>query len=205
MFFINVVSIITLHSSLVITCFLSYACRQIFIRHFYFVSASLSSLRVSVIKFAKFYSQLNNLSDDALVLPVNKLLLNLTFCVDKIYHHNGVAYDYYSKDDLGQIKSSRQWKVWPLPSEINSSSSSDDAQTSSFVMSNLSFVDVIYVLTDPRLTERQNNLKKGFYLLGISAESIKWRMKWNRTTCNSDSNRIYVYQRLNLKDKPLSN
>jgi len=161
-----------------------------------------SPLRFSDTKCTK-YRPKNNISNDSLLLPVNKLLLNLNFCVDLVYHHNGIAYDYYSKDDLEQSKAGYQWKVWPLPNEINQNSSSDDIKTSSFVISKFPFVDAIYVLTDPRLTERHNNLKKGFHHQGISIESIKWRMKWNQTTCNSDSNQLYVYQRLNLKDKPL--
>jgi hypothetical protein len=72
-------------------------------------------------------------------------------------------------------------------------------------MSKLSFVDKIYVITDPRLIERHNNVKKSFLRQSISIESIEWRMKWNYTTCNSNSSHSYVYQRLNLKDKPLGN
>jgi hypothetical protein len=129
----------------------------------------------------------------------------LTFSTDRIYHHDGIAYDYYSKNDLGQSSAGSQWKIWPLPHEINGSSSINYIETSPFVMSKLPFVDAIYVMTDPRLTERHLNLKKAFQNQGISIESIEWRMKWNFTTCNSQSNRAYVYQRLNLKDKPLGN
>jgi hypothetical protein len=139
------------------------------------------------------------------VLSVPTLIRNLTFSVDKIYHHDGIAYDYYSKNDLGQSKANFQWRIWPLPNEINQNSSRNDIEISPFVVSKLPFIDVIYVMTDPRLTERQNNLKKSFDHQGISLESIKWRMKWNSTTCNSNSSHSYVYQRLNLKDEPLGN
>jgi len=136
---------------------------------------------------------------------VDPLIINLTFSFGKIYHHDGIAYDYYSKNDLGQSKASYQWKIWPLPNEINQNHPIDHIQTSPFVMSKLPFVDVIYVITEPRLIERHKNVKKAFDRQGISIESIEWRMKWNYTTCNSNSSHSYVYQRLNLKDKPLGN
>jgi hypothetical protein len=125
----------------------------------------------------------------------------LFFSITTTYHHNGIVYDYYSKDELGQLKAACQWKFWPLPYEVNQTS----IETSPFVMSKLPFVDAIYVMSDPRLTERQTNLKTALLQQGIPIESIEWRMKWNQTTCNSNSSRSYVYQRLNLKDKPLSN
>jgi len=72
-------------------------------------------------------------------------------------------------------------------------------------MSKLPFVNAIYVMTDPSLTQRHDSLKKAFLHQGISIESIEWRMKWNFTTCNSNSSHLYVYQRLNLKNKSLGN
>jgi len=131
--------------------------------------------------------------------------MNLNFSVDKIYHHDGIAYDYYSINDLGQSKAGYQWKIWPLSNEINQSSSFTNIEISPFVISKIPFIDVIYVITDPRLKERHFNLKKVFDHQGISFESVKWRMKWNYTTCNSNLTHEYVYQRLNLKDKPLGN
>ena len=72
-------------------------------------------------------------------------------------------------------------------------------------MSKLPFVNVIYVIARPNLTERHDNLKKALLRQGISIESIQWRMKWTHKTCNSNSSHSYVYERLNLKDKPLGN
>ncbi|CAF4686228.1 unnamed protein product, partial [Rotaria sp. Silwood2] len=132
--------------------------------------------------------------------------MNLTFSINRVYHHDGIAYDYYSKDDLGQPKPGDQWKIWPLPNEIEqfqNNTSICDAETTPFVVSELPFVDTIYVMTNPRLTERHANLKKAFSQQGISFKSIEWRMKWNASTCNSYSTHSYVYKRLNLKDKPL--
>ena len=135
----------------------------------------------------------NNLS-----VPFNDMILfNLTISTSRIFHHDGVAYDFYSKDELNRSNASLQWKIWSLPIKTN--------EISPTFVSNLSFVHSIYVLSDPRLTERHNNLRRAFHRQGIEYQSIDWRMKWNRTTCNSESNRLYVYQRLNLKNKTLSN
>jgi hypothetical protein len=133
------------------------------------------------------------------------LVLNLTLSVNRIYHHDGIAYDYYSKNDLGQAKAAHTWKIWPLPNEINKNSPIGHVGISPFIVSKLPFVDVIYVMSDPRLTERHNNLKKAFRRQGISAELTEWRMEWNYTTCNSNKSHSYVYKRLNLKDKSLGN
>jgi len=139
------------------------------------------------------------------ILPIDPILTNLTFAVNTIYHHDGIAYDYYSQNDLGQSKANYQWKIWSLPNELNQRSSIGYIETSPFVISKLPFVDVIYVITDRNLTHRHENLKKAFLHQGISINSIKWRRKWTHKTCNSNSSHSYVYQRLNLKEKPLSN
>ncbi|CAF1058737.1 unnamed protein product [Adineta steineri] len=126
--------------------------------------------------------------------------------IDPPYHQDGIAYDYYSKNDLKQLKTSYQWKIWPLPQEVDpfaNNSSITNNETSPFAMSKLLFIDVIYIMTNSRLTERHDHLKKVFHRQGISMESVKWRMKWNQTTCNSNSTHSYVYKQLNLKDKPL--
>jgi hypothetical protein len=170
--------------------------------HLYFVAASLSpSLRVLVKNSVKVCLQ-DNFSNHLSVFTADKLISNLTFSVDQIYHHDGIAYDFYSKNDLGQSQAAQQWKIWPLPNEINQT---DSVEISSCVMSKLPFVDAIYVMSDPRLTDRHANLKKALRQQGIPIESIEWRMEWNQTTCNSNTNHSHVYQRLNLKDKPLSN
>jgi hypothetical protein len=142
------------------------------------------------------------------VLPTSKHSLNLSISVTQIYHYDGIAYDYYSTPDIGLSKAADHWKMWPLPHEITSlsnQSSTFPLDLSTSVISKLPYVDTIYVTTDPKLTDRHNNMKKAFNRQGVSVESVKWRMKWNRTTCNDQANHAYVYQRLNLKDKPLSN
>lgn len=141
---------------------------------------------------------LNNLSNITSIPVRSKERINLTLSIDRIFHHNGLAYDIYSKDDLMRSKTGDQWKIWPLPTETNMSSSSDDINVSPAVTSNLSFVHSIYVLSDRRLTERHDNLKKAFDRQGIDIQSIVWRMRWNRRTCNSEANQLYVHRRLNL-------
>jgi hypothetical protein len=136
---------------------------------------------------------------------MDPLLRNLNFFINRIYHHDGIAYDYYSKNDFGQSKAAHQWKIWPLPNEINQTHSTHSIEISPFVMSKLPFVDAIYVMSDPRLMDRHANLKKALCQQGIPIESIEWRMKWNQTTSNSNTSHSHVYQRLNLKDKPLGN
>ena len=127
------------------------------------------------------------------------------FSKNTVYHYNGIAYDFYSIADLRQVQAACQWRIWPLPNEIKRKSSFNPVKTSPSIRSKLPFVDIIYVTTDRSLTERHANLRKAFRRQGISMKSMKWKMKWNFTTCNSNSSHSYVYQRLNLKDKPLSN
>ncbi len=138
------------------------------------------------------------------IVSIDPILLNLTFSVGRIYHHNGIAYDYYSQNELGQSKADSRWKIWLLPHELNISSI-DHIEISPFVVSKLPFVDMIYVITDTNLIQRHENLKKAFHYQGISNESIDYRLKWNYTICNSKSSHSYVYQRLNLKENPLGN
>jgi hypothetical protein len=171
---------------------------------FFIAVPSSFSIHYFLMKFTLLNYQ-NNQTAAKSVFPMDPLLLNLNFSVDQNYHHDGIAYDFYSKNDFGQSKAAHQWKIWPLPNEINQTSSIDSIEISPFVMSKLPFVDAIYVTSDPRLTDRHANLKKALHQQGIPIESIEWRMKWNRTTCNSYANRSHVYQRLNLKNKPLSN
>ena len=140
------------------------------------------------------------------LLPFNiAIRVNPTTSSAQIFHHDGVAYDFYSKDDLNQSNAGIQWEIWPLPHETEPYLPLDDPNISPSIVSNLSFVHSIYVLSDPRLVERHNNLRKAFHHQGLDFRSIDWRMKWNRTTCNSESYHSYVYQRLNLKDTSLSN
>ncbi|CAF2114854.1 unnamed protein product [Rotaria magnacalcarata] len=141
------------------------------------------------------------------ILSVNKLI-PLNFSFNHVYHYNGIAYDYYSKNELGKSKPGNQWKIWPLPrakDQLQNISSNIDIEISPLVVSELSLVDMIYVVTNSRLTERHASLKEVFNLQGISMISIEWRMRWNLTTWESNSSFYLVSKRLNLNGKPLGN
>jgi hypothetical protein len=166
---------------------------------FYCIASAIYSIRILRTECRSIDIR-NNHTNVILALPVPKPIINLTYSFGRTYHHNGIAYDYYSKDDVGKLNAGHQWKIWPLPNEINQTF----IETSPFVISKLPFVDAIYVTSDPRLSDRQANIKIALLQQGIPIKSLKWKMKWNHMTCNSKSSRSYVYQRLNLKDEPLS-
>jgi len=201
-----ILSIVSLSivSSLYYLCKLYYKKKNVCFNDYLRIVSSIYSIHSLLIKL-KSIDFVNNVTKNQSVLFQNPLLLNLTFIINRIYHHDGIAYDYYSQNDLGQSKASYQWKLWPIPHEINCDCSFDSIKISPFVVSKLPFVDVIYVITDRRLTQRHDNLKKALRHQGISNESIEWRMKWDKTACNSNLSLSYIYQRLNLKDKPLGN
>jgi hypothetical protein len=180
-----------------------YLYNQIFIYYFYFLPDSLSSPLHFLHKKTRQYCPQSNYTSASKLFLVYNISLNFTFSINQTYHHHGIAYDYYSINEIRQSKTSYQWKIWPLPNQINQTSSITNIEISPFFMSKLTFVDVIYVISDRSFIQRHANLKKAFHRQGISIKSIEWRMKWNHTTCNSNSSHSYVYQRLNLKDKHL--
>ncbi|CAM4967776.1 unnamed protein product [Rotaria socialis] len=99
------------------------------------------------------------------ILPANRLISNFNFSFNHVYHYNGIAYDYYSKNELGQSKPGDQWKIWPLPAakdQLQNTSSNIDIEISPLIVSKLPFVDMIYVVTNSRLTERHASLKEVF-------------------------------------------
>ena len=113
---------------------------------FYCIASTIYSIRVLQTK-SRSIDIRNNHANVILALPVPKPIINLTYSFGRTYHHDGIAYDYYSKDDLGKSNAGHQWKIWPLPNEINQTF----IETSPFVISKLPFVDAIYVMSDPRL------------------------------------------------------
>ena len=136
----------------------------------------------------------------------NNTLLNISFSERAVYHQNGVAYDYYAQHDLRLLKASAQWESWPLSDETNEANDHSSAlveKLSPSVVSKLPFVDAIYLMTDPTLTQRHVHLRNALLRQGVSIDQIQWRFKWNKTTCNAPSNHEHVYQRFNLKEKPL--
>ena len=147
-----------------------------------------------------------NCSTGSATLLLGNLSLHFTLSSNQIYHHKAIAYDYYSMSDIGQSKVGDQWRTWALPHEqvqLANNTLVYNFEVSPSFLSNLPFVNTVYIITNPSFDERHNNLKKALQLQGIGLKSIEWRMKWNRTTCNSKSCHSYVYGRLNLKNVPL--
>jgi hypothetical protein len=139
------------------------------------------------------------------------------FTNNKIYFLNGIAYDYYSIDELNSRSGSgSQWKTFPLPNEHLSSSMvlwtphqhlrdeirPDDIRAPSETTTGLAFVDQIYITSTPNLTDRHANLKRMFTQYQIT--NYEWRMKWVRDTCYSPENKKEVNRKLNLQEKIIS-
>jgi hypothetical protein len=128
-----------------------------------------------------------------------------------VVHFQGVAYDQYSINELGQTRPGLQWLALPLPDELGranypqpwqpplSNKSNFSVYKSPATKSTLAFVKQIYVITDESFTDRHEHLKRVFLRHGIPIESIKWQFAWNRTTCNSNESHDEVRERLNLK------
>ena len=153
-----------------------------------------------------FFNAPNDAAVFLALLLQNKSLSDFEFPIHRIYHHDGIAYDYYSQHDLGRSNAPTQWEFWPLSNdtyEANDHSSALAQELSPSVVSKLPFVDAIYLMTDPTLTQRHVHLRNALLRQGVSIDQIQWRFKWNKTTCNAPSNHEHVYQRFNLKEKPL--
>ncbi len=115
---------------------------------------------------------------------------------------------------MGQLKPSSQWLTFPLPDEMNTvepwmpktySNKTFPFFPSPPTKSGLVYIDKIYVLSDPQLSDRIQNIIRMFARQNIPIDSIEWwRLgKWNRSTCNAKENQEEVYQILNLKPGPI--
>jgi hypothetical protein len=127
-----------------------------------------------------------------------------------VVYTNGIAYDLYSIQELGQLRPGSQWLTFPLPDDNNTieswmpkiySNKTFPFFQSPPTKSGLAYIDQIYVLSDPSLSDRIQNVKHMFVRQDIPIDSIKWwRMgQWNRNTCNSQENQEKVYRILNLR------
>ncbi|CAF1470969.1 unnamed protein product [Adineta steineri] len=106
-----------------------------------------------------------------------------------------------------------QWLTFPLPDEINNATPwmPKTQSTKTFLFprspvtnSSLAYVDKIYVISDPALRDRIDNIKRMFTKHKLPVNSINWRLgRWNRATCTAKSNQEEVYRTLNLQDGPL--
>ena len=137
-------------------------------------------------------------------------MASLYFPPYAVVYTNGIAYDIYSIRELGQQGVASQWLTFPLPNEINNVEpwmpKSYSNKTFPFFQSpptksGLAYIDQIYVLSDPSLYDRIQNIQRMFVRHDIPIDSIDWwRMgKWNRTTCNAQANQAEVWRILNLE------
>jgi hypothetical protein len=148
------------------------------------------------------------------VVDLSNIHKNILFTSNKVYHLNGVAYDFYSVDELQNRSEPRsQWKTFPLPNEHlpeniipwmpnrhqRKEATSIEIFTPSETTTGLAFVDHIYIASAPNLTDRHANLKKSFAQYQIT--NYEWRMKWTRDICNAPDNKEEVYRKLNLDIK----
>ena len=149
-----------------------------------------------------------------MILTRSKAARNIGVCfpLNATIYIDGVVYDFYSAAELGQQEPGPQWLTFPLPREINNVKAWMPAQSSKAfpirqslkTKSGLSYVDKIYVISDPSLNDRIENIKRMFIRHSIPVESIHWRLgRWNRTTCTAKENQEEVYRTLNLQDGPL--
>ncbi len=148
-----------------------------------------------------------------ILVNLSSLHRNIMFTSDKVYFLNGVAYDFYSIDELRSGSGPRlEWKTFPLPNEhlqdnitawtphyhrLQNETRSVYIPTSSVTTTGLAFVDHIYIVTHSRLTDRHSNLKK--MLARYQIKNYEWRMKWRYHTCKAQENREEVHRKLNLE------
>jgi hypothetical protein len=138
-------------------------------------------------------------------------MAGLYFPADAVVYTKGIAYDLYSIRELGQLEPSSQWLTFPLPNEITTVEpwipKSHTNKTFPFfqsppTQSGLAYIDKVYVLSDPSLDDRIQNIKRMFARHDIPTESINWwRLgKWNRKTCNAIENYVERRRILNLRN-----
>ncbi|CAF2082315.1 unnamed protein product [Rotaria magnacalcarata] len=138
---------------------------------------------------------------------------SLFFPLNATVYVDGIVYDFYSIGELGQLLPSSQWLTFPLPTETSGVSPwtpkiesyrTFDYPQSPQTKSGLAYVDKIYVISDPTLHDRIENIKRMFVRHNIPPDSIEWRLgRWNRATCTSKKYQEEVYRTLNLEDGPL--
>lgn len=139
-------------------------------------------------------------------------LISALYATGEVSHINSLAYDYYSVQDLLEQKPAKQWLTFPLPGENMTGAWIPKGHNRTTIpmvispptISGLAYVEQIYVMTDPSLTDRHDNIKNAFRRQNIPLDSIKWQLKWNRTECNSKKNKEEVFRHLNLVDEPAS-
>lgn len=136
---------------------------------------------------------------------------NIVLTPEEIYFVNGVAYDFYSIDEIKeQARPGLQWRTFPLSHEDifanltiwtsyhrqRKKNMSIDIATHSETDTGLSFVDHIYIAGSPNLTDRRATLTK--MMTQYHMTNFEWREKWSPSTCYSAKNREEIFRKLNL-------
>jgi hypothetical protein len=150
------------------------------------------------------------------VINLSSTHQNIIFTSNKVYFLNGVAYDFYSLDELNNHSGpSGQWKTFPLPNEqlpiniipwtpkyhLRNETTSVYIPISLKTSTGLALVDHIYITSTPKLTDRQANLERMFTRYQIT--NYEWRMKWAQDTCYAPENQEEVSRKLNLRAKSI--
>jgi hypothetical protein len=151
-----------------------------------------------------------------IMVNLSSIHQNIMFTSDTAYFLNGVAYDYYSINEINDDSGpGSQWEIFPLPNEhlppditpwtphqhLQDDIRSADIPVSSETTTGLAFVDHIYIVTSPTLTDRHDNLEK--MLVGYQITNYEWRKKWTYATCIALNNREEINRKMNL-DKRFS-
>ena len=168
---------------------------------------------VAVLYVIKLYTTLPN---PHVFVNLSRTHQNIMLSSGIVYYLNGVAYDFYSVDEINSRSGPRlQWKTFPLPNEHLPAdifpwtpSDNDESQPTSVhvsvppeITTGLPFVDHIYIPTLAQLTDRQNNLER--ILTRYQITNYEWRMNWTYFDCNVKK-RENVYKKLNLEEnKPM--
>ena len=149
-----------------------------------------------------------------ILVNLSSLYQNIIFTSDTAYLLNGVAYDYYSINELNDdSRPGSQWEIFPLPKEhlppditpwtphqhLQDNNRSAGIPASSETTTGLAFVDHIYIVTSPTLTDRHANLKK--ILARYQITNYEWRTKWTYASCGALNNREEINRKMNLDSK----
>ena len=133
----------------------------------------------------------------------------------RILYVDGIAYDIHSIQELGQRTAGSQWLTFPLPNEVNTvhhwmsllqSTKTFPYPPSPKTKTRLVYLDDIYVVSGPSLSDRIRNIKYMFKRHDIPIDSIRWRIdNPNQTICNNEIKQGEHHRILNLTPGRIGN
>jgi len=159
-----------------------------------------------------FYLVYRLLQPTHVYINLDKNYSNIKFTITDVFQLNGVAYDFYSLNEIEHNSSiGSQWKIFPLPGESIPATITpwlpdilsknivdfDDKYPAMKSTSGLAFVDRIYVVTAAKLADRQANLKRIFDRYQL--RDYEWRTKWTRNHCKTFEYKQEIDTKLNLR------